>query len=201
MGQKSKIIIIAIILAVIVGIIMAIWSKNQQENQDQTKTESTKENQEQNQDNSQLNLLNLHYSIRNHSLISTSATAMLMLTALAIIYCQLKKRKQRRQQEFMQLAALSQQVPPYYPHGTVLTGTEGAVGTADYFSTHTSSTKPDRQNFREANMHMASSTRNSDFTQNNTDPILQPISLGKKNSLWQARMALLAVKLNFKTRF
>ena len=48
MGQKSKIIIMAIMVASINAIVLAIWFKNQPEDQDQTETKSTKENQEQN---------------------------------------------------------------------------------------------------------------------------------------------------------
>ena len=113
MGQKSKFIIMAITVAVTIAIVLAIWFKTQPEDQDQTEM---KENQEENLDNSQLNLINLHYSIRNHSLISTSAIALILLTALTIIYCQLKKNKQRRRSEWMNMVAFSQQLPQYYPH-------------------------------------------------------------------------------------
>ena len=192
--EKCKFTIIAIAVAVTIAIVLAIWSKAKPEDQNKTKM---KENQdEENLDQSQLNLINLHYSIRNHSLISTSAIALILLCAVTIIYCKIKKNKQQRRTEWINMAAYSQQLPHFYPHRTMLTGIDRALGTGNLFPNPTTSTKQERQSMRMTDMqsnehepqrqslkvnatHITPSCRNNEAYRN----IPNPIPHGTKFSL------------------
>ena len=90
------------------------------------------------------------------------------------------------------MAAYSQQLPHYFPHGTVLTGTDRVLGTANLFpipttcteqephrqsirmtDMHSTDPEPQRQSFKETATHMTPSYRNNNVNRNIPNPIPQ----------------------------
>ena len=150
--SKCKLSIMAIAIAITIAIIMAIWFKATKP-EDQSETKPKQNQDEENLDQSQLNLINLHYSIRNHSVISTSAIALILVCALTMLYCKIKKDKKKRRSEWINMATFAQHPPPPYPRREMLNNIDGAMGPSNFYP-NPISTDQERQSMRMTDMSM-----------------------------------------------